>query len=126
MHMLREIANDKCIHALEKAGYYTVEDIRASKLQEIMEKIDPNLAFSIFKFVFALQSQIPPYFQCPISQELLYDPVVTPSGITFERENITAWIEIYKTDPVSGKPLRVEELIPNVALADAITEFYKN
>ena len=33
-------------------------------------------------------------FTCPISQELMVDPVVAPDGHTYEREALMRWLRI--------------------------------
>ncbi|KAG0486931.1 hypothetical protein HPP92_009026 [Vanilla planifolia] len=38
------------------------------------------------------QVQAPPYFLCPISLQIMRDPVTLPTGITFERECIEQWL----------------------------------
>ena len=52
--------------------------------------------------------------ECPISHELWVDPVLTPSGITYSREHICAWIDLRGTDPVTGEALTRSQLVPNL------------
>lgn len=68
--------------------------------------------------------QLPEYFCCSISMDLMTDPVVTPNGISYERH----WIEKHirsngPIDPVTRKQLTIEMLRPNVALRAAIDDF---
>ena len=42
---------------------------------------------------------------CPITLELMRDPVQTILGQTFEREAIEDWLKTHKTDPVTGEKL---------------------
>ncbi|KAK4408151.1 U-box domain-containing protein 3 [Sesamum angolense] len=37
--------------------------------------------------------QIPPYFRCPLSLELMLDPVIVASGQTYERTAIRKWLD---------------------------------
>ncbi|XP_055815329.1 E3 ubiquitin-protein ligase PUB23-like [Solanum dulcamara] len=62
--------------------------------------------------------QVPPYFICPISLELMKDPVTIFTGITYDRENIEKWIFSAKnnTCPVTKQSLTCIELTPNVTL----------
>ncbi|XP_049413405.1 E3 ubiquitin-protein ligase PUB22-like isoform X1 [Solanum stenotomum] len=63
--------------------------------------------------------QIPPYFICPISLEMMKDPVTISTGITYDRENIEKWIFSAKnnTCPVTKQSLTTGiELTPNVTL----------
>ncbi|KAH0729014.1 hypothetical protein KY289_000202 [Solanum tuberosum] len=62
--------------------------------------------------------QVPPYFICPISLEMMKDPVTISTGITYDRENIEKWIFPAKnnTCPATKQSLTCIELTPNVTL----------
>ncbi|PHT60737.1 E3 ubiquitin-protein ligase PUB22 [Capsicum baccatum] len=62
--------------------------------------------------------QVPPYFICPISLEMMKDPVTISTGITYDRENIERWIFSARnnTCPVTKQSLTSIELTPNVTL----------
>ncbi|CAN4089638.1 unnamed protein product [Withania somnifera] len=66
--------------------------------------------------------EVPPYFLCPISLEMMKDPVTLSTGITYDRENIEKWIFFAKnqTCPVTKQPLMGRELTPNVTLRRCI------
>ena len=56
---------------------------------------------------------------CPITHtpvNELKEPVITPDGITYEREAIEKWLTKNSTCPVTGKQLRSNQLIKNRAL----------
>ncbi|XP_042477026.1 E3 ubiquitin-protein ligase PUB23-like [Macadamia integrifolia] len=63
---------------------------------------------------------VPSYFLCPISLEIMRDPVTVSSGITYDRESIERWISSSKnssTCPVTRQPLPSDsDLIPNHSL----------
>ncbi|XVE80767.1 hypothetical protein DITRI_Ditri15bG0006700 [Diplodiscus trichospermus] len=64
---------------------------------------------------------IPADFRCPISLELMRDPVVVASGQTYDRESINQWIESgHNTCPKTGQTLAHTNLIPNLALRKLI------
>ncbi|KAG7543629.1 Armadillo-type fold [Arabidopsis thaliana x Arabidopsis arenosa] len=57
---------------------------------------------------------IPPEFQCPISIDLMKDPVIISTGITYDRESIETWISSgNKTCPVTNTVLTTFDQIPN-------------
>ncbi|KAL6856833.1 hypothetical protein ACP4OV_018215 [Aristida adscensionis] len=60
----------------------------------------------------------PDDFRCPISLELMTDPVILPSGHTFDRRSIQRWLDGgHLTCPVTNLPLPPSPpLIPNHAL----------
>jgi hypothetical protein len=64
----------------------------------------------------------PQEFEDPISQEMMTDPVMTPSGHTYERASITEWIDSHGTD-LFGTPLTVAQLVPNIALRNVIERY---
>ncbi|KAH6774806.1 hypothetical protein C2S51_013210 [Perilla frutescens var. frutescens] len=53
------------------------------------------------------QVEIPSYFLCPISMQLMKDPVTISTGITYDRESIEKWLFSCKntTCPVTKQPL---------------------
>lgn len=63
----------------------------------------------------------PASFFCPVSMELMSDPVIVATGHTYDRVCIQRWIEqSNRTCPVTGMRLRHLELTPNHALRNAI------
>jgi hypothetical protein len=62
---------------------------------------------------------VPPFFLCPISLELMKDPVTVSTGITYDRENIEKWLFSGKnnTCPATKQPLSADcDLTPNHTL----------
>lgn len=64
------------------------------------------------------QIEVPPYFLCPITLEIMKDPVTVSTGITYDRESIEKWIFSHKnnTCPVTKQPLPDPDLTPNITL----------
>ncbi|KAJ9525337.1 hypothetical protein QJQ45_003294 [Haematococcus lacustris] len=63
----------------------------------------------------------PSSFYCPVSMELMADPVMVATGHTYDRACIEKWLQQgNRTCPVTGMRLRHLELIPNYALRTAI------
>lgn len=71
-------------------------------------------------------ADVPDSFLCPLTQEVMREPVVDPEGNTYERSAIEAWLEKNSTSPITRKTLRREDLVPNRALRDVIAEHYKS
>jgi hypothetical protein len=71
------------------------------------------------------EDDMPESFMCPLTQEVLRDPVVDPEGNSYERSAIESWLEKNNTSPITRKPLRKEDLVPNRALREVIAEHYK-
>lgn len=62
---------------------------------------------------------------CPITHELIGDPVIDPDGYSYEKEAILKWLQGNSTSPVTRTPLSPAALKPNRALADTIEEYRK-
>ncbi|XP_040380093.1 U-box domain-containing protein 16-like [Oryza brachyantha] len=63
-------------------------------------------------------------FRCPISLDLMRDPVVSASGQTYDRDSITRWFGSGKsTCPKTGQVLTSLELVPNKALKNLISRW---
>ena len=64
----------------------------------------------------------PEEFFCPISHELMADPVmVIATGMSYDREHIEAWFASHDTDPSTGVQVAgPNRLAPNVALRKMI------
>jgi len=70
-----------------------------------------------------LIDSLPRGFLCPISMELMTQPVVSPTGITYDRQSLTGWIEEHHSDPATQAPLKMDNVYPNLALRDMIQEW---
>ncbi|XP_010439489.1 PREDICTED: U-box domain-containing protein 8 [Camelina sativa] len=69
--------------------------------------------------------ELPNDFRCPISLEIMSDPVILQSGHTFDRVSIQRWIDSgNRTCPITKLPLsETPSLIPNHALRSLISNF---
>ena len=59
-------------------------------------------------------------YQCPITTEIMIDPVVTTDGFTYERAAITQWFTASNMSPTTGEPLASTLLTPNLTARAAI------
>lgn len=69
------------------------------------------------------EDMVPQGFYCPLTMEVMFDPVLDIDGNTYERSAVTEWLLNHRTSPVSRQPLSAKLLIPNNALRDTIHEF---
>ncbi|XP_051146577.1 U-box domain-containing protein 26-like [Andrographis paniculata] len=68
--------------------------------------------------------QIPYHFRCPISLELMHDPVTVCTGQTYDRSSIESWVATGNTTcPVTRAPLTDFTLIPNHTLRRLIQDW---
>ena len=57
---------------------------------------------------------------CPITHEPVTDPVIDPDGYTYERSAIEEWIRLKGESPITRRPLRLNQLVPNRAVREEI------
>ncbi|GKV48327.1 hypothetical protein SLEP1_g55151 [Rubroshorea leprosula] len=67
---------------------------------------------------------IPHEFLCPITLEIMTDPVIVASGQTYERESIQKWFESgHRTCPKTRQTLSHLSMAPNYALKNLILQW---
>ena len=67
---------------------------------------------------------IPNHFRCPISLDLMMDPVIVSTGITYDRRSIEAWLDMgNSTCPVTNQELVPDDVIPNHSLRRLIQDW---
>ncbi|KAI3470909.1 hypothetical protein Pfo_027572 [Paulownia fortunei] len=75
-------------------------------------------------FSHSMVFNIPDEFRCPISLDMMNDPVIVASGHTYDRNSIAQWINSgHHTCPKSGQRLIHMALIPNYALKSLIHQW---
>lgn len=57
---------------------------------------------------------------CPITGQVMLQPVVTPCGKTFEYDAVRRWIRQHGKDPHSNQPLGLNQLYPNLVVRDMV------
>uniref|UniRef100_A0A3Q1IV64 E3 ubiquitin-protein ligase CHIP n=1 Tax=Anabas testudineus TaxID=64144 RepID=A0A3Q1IV64_ANATE len=68
--------------------------------------------------------EIPDYLCGKISFELMREPCITPSGVTYDRKDIEEHLQrVGHFDPVTRTPLTQDQLIPNLAMKEVIDAF---
>lgn len=68
--------------------------------------------------------EVPDYLCGKISFEILQDPVITPSGITYERKDIEEHLQrVGHFDPVTRVKLTQDQLIPNFSMKEVVDGF---
>ncbi|KAK9027913.1 hypothetical protein V6N11_067734 [Hibiscus sabdariffa] len=71
-----------------------------------------------------IELTVPREFRCPISLDLMKDPVTLSTGITYDRDSIDKWIEAGNfTCPLTNQVLTSLEPIPNHAIRKNIQDW---
>ncbi|XP_069021337.1 E3 ubiquitin-protein ligase CHIP-like isoform X1 [Embiotoca jacksoni] len=68
--------------------------------------------------------EIPDFLCGKISFELMREPCITPSGVTYDRKDVEEHLQrVGHFDPVTRTPLTQDQLIPNLAMKEVIDTF---
>ncbi|KAL3510363.1 hypothetical protein ACH5RR_029764 [Cinchona calisaya] len=71
-----------------------------------------------------MELKIPSHFRCPISLDLMRDPVTLSTGITYDRDSIEKWIEAgNNTCPITNQFLTNLDPVPNHTLRMMIQDW---
>lgn len=75
-------------------------------------------------YLAAIDENAPDNLLDPISFNLFNEPVITPSGITYEKCHLMDHLQKKgKYDPLTRAPLKENQLYPNLAIKDAVLEY---
>ena len=89
-------------------------DRRVSDVSQLFSKVDERRQ----------KRDVPDYLCGKISFEILKDPVITPSGITYDRKDIEEHLQrVGHFDPVTRTKLTQDALIPNYAMKEVVDSF---
>ena len=70
--------------------------------------------------------EVPDWLCCKITMDVFRDPVITPDGISFEKQVLLEHLSKSQTDPFTRQPLTQADLRPNYALKEACDEFLRD
>ncbi|XP_030637031.1 WD repeat, SAM and U-box domain-containing protein 1 [Chanos chanos] len=69
----------------------------------------------------SVSTGVPEEYLCPITQDIMKDPVIAADGYSYEREAIESWINTKsRSSPMTNLPLQTTLLTPNRTLKMAI------
>lgn len=79
-------------------------------LQEKLERRHPS------------RDDMPEHFRCPITSDVMEDPVMAMDGFTYERSAIATWFERHNTSPMT-RAVIPPTLVPNVGKRSEIANW---
>jgi len=109
----------------EESESYDEASGEIAKLEEQSDKSVAELNSLFAKVDERRQTRdVPDYLCGKISFEILKDPVITPSGITYDRKDIVEHLErVGHFDPVTRTKLTQDMLVPNYAMKEVVDDF---
>mmetsp|Transcript_45874 Transcript_45874/g.93880 ORF Transcript_45874/g.93880 Transcript_45874/m.93880 type:complete len:283 (+) Transcript_45874:91-939(+) len=101
--------------------------LRAPPLSSSSEPVKPEVVLPAAKArpdgYQIVDENTPESFVCPISMELMVDPVAASDGHTYDRDDIERWLIKHNTSPLTNEELASKELVPDAALKQQIAEY---
>lgn len=88
------------------------DSIRAGWKQILEKSAIPSMDFR----------PLPDALYCPITCDLMYEPVIDSDGNTFEKVAVVDWIRVNGNSPVTRNPMSVTDLRPNHAITDFLDD----
>jgi STIP1 homology and U-box containing protein 1 len=98
----------------ERQQLQTEADQRRSNIREAMR--DPERPETAERVV-------PDYLIDGITFEIMHDPVITPSGMSYERVGLLRHLKVAGVDPITREALSERMLVTNLGLKNACAEF---
>nr|CAH7756857.1 unnamed protein product [Callosobruchus chinensis] len=103
-----EKSKEKILEIEEKCDNYLNE------LNQLFIKVDDRRR----------KREVPDYLCGKISFEILQEPVITPSGITYDKKDLEEHLQrVGHFDPVTRVKLTQDQLIPNFAMKEVVDAF---
>merc|ERR1712228_269662 len=72
------------------------------------------------------EEEIPPEFLCPITHQIMTDPVLISDGHSYERVAIENWLIKHDKSPMTNSVLGTKQIFPNHSLRSMIAEYQIN
>ncbi|EEB13325.1 STIP1 homology and u box-containing protein, putative [Pediculus humanus corporis] len=126
---LNKLIRDDTINQIQKLKLECTNELELQeKIMECERRCDNNT--SELNMLFAKVDErrrkrdVPDFLCGKISFEVLREPVITPSGITYERKDIEEHLQrVGHFDPVTRVKLTQDQLIPNFAMKEVVDSF---
>ena len=84
---------------------------------------DVQTSFAISDPEHLARREVPDWMIDNITFSVMYDPVMTRNGHSYERATLMEHLKHSPTDPLTREPLTIHDLRPNLALKQACEEF---
>lgn len=107
-------SNDKSVQIWDLTGTFTLDSHIANGIKSLMFSLTKN------------ECQVPEDFMCPITHEIMTDPVLCEDGFSYERTAILEWFSKDKmTSPMTNSVLTSTTVFENDKLKREIENYLK-
>jgi hypothetical protein len=105
-------SNDKMCQIWDLTGTFTLDSHISNGIKSLLYSLTNN------------DVNVPPEFMCPITHEIMSDPVMCEDGFSYERIAILEWFAKDKiTSPMTNIALTCTDLLDNEKLKKEIDSF---
>lgn len=98
------------------------EDIKTINNNIINELNSVNTPFTLAQENL-YEEDVPKYYICPLTKNIMKVPVITPYGNSYEKSAIENWIETHQNDPMTKEHLTKNDIFPNYQLKIIIEKY---
>lgn len=115
--------------SIVEAVYESCDKQRGVALEQIMDMVGDTAqlekslrteALRLNKVMLKKRRLVESSMRCPISRQMMTDPVLASDGYTYERASIVGWLATKSTSPATGEELDKNKLVPNHQLRSEI------
>ncbi|KKY17464.1 putative u-box domain-containing protein [Phaeomoniella chlamydospora] len=99
------------------------EEAAAIKEEHKMRTEQVRAAFADTSKPETQERVVPEYLIDSMTFEIMHDPVITPSGASYERASLLKYLKDHPHDPLTRDPLTESQIIPNRALRECCEAF---
>lgn len=118
---LLELAQNNYTHSLYQNSLENRKLSNASRSNSVFSR---NSLPSTSSSASTSSEEIPDHLLDPISFEMFTNPVITPSGITYEKAHILEHLKRRgKFDPITRQELTEDQLYPNLTIKEAVDSY---
>eukprot|EP01061_Rhynchopus_euleeides_P005607 TRINITY_DN14824_c0_g1_i1.p1 TRINITY_DN14824_c0_g1~~TRINITY_DN14824_c0_g1_i1.p1 ORF type:complete len:617 (+),score=212.80 TRINITY_DN14824_c0_g1_i1:50-1900(+) len=120
--LLGDLPDPSRMSNAQDGGEKAADDLSPVMMDDVL--VRPKVESEAHAYVQA-EGDAPARFRCALNGHLMKEPVRSPHGHVFEKENIHKWIEqAGQTCPFTGKPLLLSDLAADTGLALEITSWH--
>jgi hypothetical protein len=73
-----------------------------------------------------VSNDVPYEYLCPITLEIMSEPVICEDGNTYEKKAITEWLSKRTVSPITNQEINPKNMFPNITLKKIIEEYKLN